>query len=59
MISEVKNIDCIEGMKAFPDKFFDLAIVDPPYGIGDGKNLIMARITIDTKNIFKWLELNT
>jgi DNA modification methylase len=21
-------------MKAFPDKFFDLAIVDPPYGIG-------------------------
>jgi site-specific DNA-methyltransferase (adenine-specific) len=34
MISEVKNIDCIEGMKEFPDKFFDLAIVDPPYGIG-------------------------
>jgi site-specific DNA-methyltransferase (adenine-specific) len=33
MISEVKNIDCIEGMKEFPDKFFDLAIVDPPYGI--------------------------
>lgn len=22
----------MEGMKAFPDKFFDLAIVDPPYG---------------------------
>lgn len=27
-------MDCMEGMKAFPDKFFDLAIVDPPYGIG-------------------------
>ncbi len=26
--------DCVEGMKQFPDKFFDLAIVDPPYGIG-------------------------
>lgn len=25
----------MEGMKAFPDKFFDLAIVDPPYGIGE------------------------
>ena len=25
--------DCIEGMKAFPDKQFDLALVDPPYGI--------------------------
>lgn len=26
------NMDCMEGMKEFPDKFFDLAIVDPPYG---------------------------
>ena len=29
------NMDCMEGMKQFPDKYFDLAIVDPPYGIGD------------------------
>jgi site-specific DNA-methyltransferase (adenine-specific) len=28
------NMDCMEGMKQFPDNFFDLAIVDPPYGIG-------------------------
>lgn len=34
MISEVFNIDCMEYMKTLPDKFFDLAIVDPPYGIG-------------------------
>lgn len=27
------NMDCMEGMKHFPDKFFELAIVDPPYGI--------------------------
>jgi site-specific DNA-methyltransferase (adenine-specific) len=33
-LSEVKNIDCMEGMKQYPDKFFELAIVDPPYGIG-------------------------
>ena len=26
-------MDCMEGMKEFPDKYFDLAIVDPPYGI--------------------------
>lgn len=26
--------DCMDAMKEFPDKFFDLAIVDPPYGIG-------------------------
>ena len=28
------NMDCMEAMKTFPDGFFDLAIVDPPYGIG-------------------------
>jgi len=31
---ELLNIDCVEYMKTVPDKFFDLAIVDPPYGIG-------------------------
>lgn len=28
------NMDCMEGMKEFPDNYFDLAIVDPPYGSG-------------------------
>lgn len=32
-ISEVYNEDCMIGMSRYPDKFFDLAIVDPPYGI--------------------------
>ena len=27
------NMDCMEGMKEFPDGYFHLAIVDPPYGI--------------------------
>ena len=31
------NMDCLEGMKEFPDKYFELAIVDPPYGIGMDK----------------------
>lgn len=26
------NIDCMEGLKQIPDKYIDLAIVDPPYG---------------------------
>nr|DAG23594.1 MAG TPA: adenine specific DNA methyltransferase [Bacteriophage sp.] len=26
------NMDCMQGMKEFPDKYFDIAIVDPPYG---------------------------
>lgn len=28
------NMDCMQGMKEFPDGYFDLAIVDPPYGGG-------------------------
>lgn len=37
MANEIKiyNRDCVEAMKEMPDKAFDLAIVDPPYGIGD------------------------
>lgn len=30
---ELLNIDCLEYMKGVPDKYFELAIVDPPYGI--------------------------
>ena len=35
-VSEVYNIDCMECMAKMPDKFFDLAIVDPPYGDAGG-----------------------
>ena len=28
------NMDCMDGMKEFPDGYFDLAIVDPPYFSG-------------------------
>ena len=43
-ISEVYNMDCMEYLKSIPDKFFDLAVVDPPYGganseIGGAKDL--------------------
>ena len=27
------NMDCMEAMRKMPDKLFDLAVVDPPYGI--------------------------
>lgn len=32
---ELLNCDCMECMANCPDKAFDLAIVDPPYGIGE------------------------
>lgn len=46
-ISEVYNMDCLDYMKTIPDKFFDLCIADPPYGInvtkmtlGNGKHKV-------------------
>ena len=31
----ITNEDCMDLMARYPDKHFELAIVDPPYGIGD------------------------
>jgi len=43
MESRFLNIDCMEYMKDVPDNYFELAIVDPPYGIGfDRENLSMS-----------------
>lgn len=33
MENKTYNIDCMEYMKGIPDKYFDLAIVDPPYNL--------------------------
>ena len=41
MINEVYNCDCMEYMATIPDKFFDLAIADPPYGIGVNKKMVI------------------
>lgn len=35
-ISETHNMDCMDFIRGLPDKFFDLVIADPPYGIGQG-----------------------
>lgn len=47
-LNRLYNMDCMKGMAEFPDGFFDLAIVDPPYGIGvDGQR---ERICTNTKH---------
>lgn len=38
MTSEVFNTDCLEYMRTLPDKAFQLAIADPPYG-GAGNDI--------------------
>lgn len=52
-ISEVFNIDCMKGMKQYPDKYFDLAIVDPPYGIGEDGSKNHTRSKIATSKDYK------
>ncbi|MCI8284281.1 MAG: site-specific DNA-methyltransferase [Firmicutes bacterium] len=42
------NIDCMEGMKEFPDKYFDLAVIDPPYGIGESGEKNKSRACLAT-----------
>lgn len=43
------NMDCMEGMKRFPDKYFEVAIVDPPYGI-NAPNMAMGTNKSRSKN---------
>lgn len=39
-LNQLYNMDCMTAMREIPDKFFELAICDPPYGIGiDGQKL--------------------
>jgi site-specific DNA-methyltransferase (adenine-specific) len=45
---ELLNIDCMEYMATLPDKAFDLAVVDPPYGINI--NVSMGRRKGDKKS---------
>jgi site-specific DNA-methyltransferase (adenine-specific) len=54
-LNRLYNMDCMEGMKQFPDKYFELAIVDPPYGIARFGNRVELsnRIYKETK-INKW-----
>jgi site-specific DNA-methyltransferase (adenine-specific) len=35
--NKVYLMDCLEGMRNTPDKWYDLAVVDPPYGINASK----------------------
>ena len=37
--SEVYLMDCVAGLRHYPDNYFDLAVVDPPYGIEINMNM--------------------
>lgn len=43
MINVAYNMDCMEAMRRMPDKCFDLAVVDPPYGGGSPQSVHVER----------------
>lgn len=49
-LNKIHNIDCMEGMQSIPDKYFELAIVDPPYFKGPNKRKYYGR-TVNKLNI--------
>jgi len=49
MSVELLNCDCMEYMATQPDNAFDLAIVDPPYGIGESGNKNNSRDSLPSK----------
>ena len=55
----ITNEDNMELMARYPDNYFDLAIVDPPYGIGGGSNTKKMNVEWDnqipSKEYFKEL----
>jgi site-specific DNA-methyltransferase (adenine-specific) len=52
MVSQVFNEDCMEVMARYPDKYFDLAVVDPPYGIGEDGGSNHSRSKIAKSKIY-------
>ena len=37
-LNSIQPVDCVEGMKALPDRSIDVAIADPPYNASKGGN---------------------
>lgn len=47
------NMDCLAAMREMPDKAFDLAVVDPPYGIGESGEKNHTRIGLAKPQDYK------
>ena len=52
------NMDCMDGMKEFPDNYFDIAVVDPPYFTGPEKREFFGRkeSQIGVKRVYQKME---
>lgn len=53
-LNKLYNVDCMEAMKEIPDKYFELAIVDPEYGINVTSMNMGGRQTVKPDKNKKW-----
>lgn len=53
---ELLNEDCMAIMARYPDKYFDLAIVDPPYGNDDAIGIINGNSHAANRTDYKLFE---
>jgi len=60
-VSVVENIDCMTRLREAPDNHWDLAICDPPYGIGEdgAKNHSRGKLALPTVYIAKQWDRET
>lgn len=56
-LNKIYNMDCIAGMKKYPNNYFELAIIDPPYGIGIEKMNTSGKVAT-AKNKYEILSEN-
>jgi len=52
-LNKLYNMDCMDAMRAFPAKYFDLAVVDVPYGIGESGAKNHTRSVLATSKNYK------
>lgn len=50
---EIYNADCLPAMQQMKDNEFDLAIVDPPYGIGESNRNFASRSNLANANKYR------
>lgn len=47
------NVDCMDFMREAPDKYYELAITDPPYGIGEDGGSNHSRSKLAKSKLYK------
>jgi len=52
--STVYLMDCMDFLQQVPEKYFDLAVVDPPYGIGATKEMGLSDKRRGNRKVSKW-----